>query len=223
MKKTEKNLYMLYMLFGVALVTANCIASKIIVMPFNLFGAPVTVTVGIISYPFTFLVTDIISEIWGKEKAQHAVRFGFICQIVSTAMVILARYLPAADPDMQNHYVALLGQTWTFVLASLVAYSCSQRWDVFVFHKIRNAYIEKHGSTRGGKWIWNNVGTITSQLLDSVIYAGIAFGFGFGWFFNPEMGTALVNMILAQWLIKSIVAVLDTPIFYWCTRGYYGD
>ena len=223
MKKIDKNLYLLYMLFGIALVTANCIASKVMIMPFNLFGAPVTVTVGIICYPFTFLVTDIISEIWGKKEAQYAVNFGFVCQIVSTLMVVIARYLPAADPEMQTHYVALLGQTWTFVIASLVAYSCSQRWDVYVFHKIRNAYIAKHGSTRGGKWIWNNVGTITSQLIDSILYACIAFGLGFGWLFNPEMRVTLVNMIIAQWLIKTLIALLDTPIFYWCTRGHYGE
>lgn len=221
MKKTEKNLYMLYMLFGVALVTANCIASKVFVMPFSLFGSSVTLTVGAIVYPFTFLITDIISELWGKEKASYAVIFGFICQIFSTLMIIAARYLPASDPVMQEHYVALLGQTWVFVLASMTAYICSQKWDLFIFHKIRNKFIAKYGkeNINKGKWIWNNVGTITSQMLDSIIYAVIAFGLGFGWLADATMRPLLINMIIAQFAVKAVIALLDTPFFYLFTRN----
>lgn len=218
MKKTQKNLYLLYMLFGVALVTANCMATKVFQMPFSLFGSPVTLTVGVICYPFTFLVTDIIGELWGKKEAGYAVGFGFICQLVSTALIIVARYLPAVDPVVQGSYVTLLGQNWIFVVASLSAYLCSQKWDVFVFHTIRSKYIEKHGSTKGGKWIWNNCSTITSQLIDSVIYVIVAFGFGFGWLFDGVHGVALLNMIIAQWLVKAVIALLDTPVFYLCTR-----
>ena len=139
--------------------------------------------------------------------------------MVSTLFVVVARFLPAVDPVVQDGYVAVLGQSWIFVVASLTAYLVSQKFDVFIFHKIRNAYIKKHGSTKGGKWIWNNVGTISSQLLDSVIYAVIAFGIGFGWLKSPEMLPTLFNMILAQWLFKTVVAALDTPIFYLLTRN----
>ena len=78
MKKTQKNLYLLYMLFGVALVTANAIATKVFDMGFTVFGNEVTLTVGVICYPVTFLVTDIIGEIWGKKESSIAVKFGFI-------------------------------------------------------------------------------------------------------------------------------------------------
>ena len=176
MKKTQQNLYLLYMLFGVALVTANAIASKVFDMGFQVFGNEVTLTVGVICYPVTFLVTDVIGEIWGKEESKLAVRFGFICQLVSTLFIIAARYLPAVDPDMQDHYVALLGQNWIFVLASMSAFLASQSWDVFVFHKLRNSYIKKHGTRDGGRWIWNNFSTIGSQLIDSIIYVIVAFG-----------------------------------------------
>lgn len=178
-----------------------------------------TLTVGVICYPFTFLITDIIGEVWGKKEASLAVWGGFLCQVVSTVMVVLARFLPAVDPTVQSGYVAVLGQNWLFVVASLVAYLVSQKWDVFIFHKIRSAYIRKHGSTKGGKWIWNNVGTMTAQLLDSTLYATIAFGVGFGWLWTAEMRPVLLNMILAQWLFKVVVAVLDTPIFYLLTRS----
>ena len=219
MKKTDSNLYLLYMILATGLVTANCIASKVFVLPFNLFGSAVTLTTGAICYPLTFLITDIVGELWGREKANIAVRWGFICQLISTAIIIVARYLPATDAVMQDSYVSLLGQNWVFVLASLTAYTVSQHWDVWVFHSIRDRYIEKHGSIRGGKWIWNNASTCTSQMLDSVIYVVIAFGFGFGWLFDPSMCSVMVNMIIGQILVKVVIALLDTPIFYLCTRG----
>lgn len=218
MKKTDKNLYILYMVFAVMLVTANCVASKIFTTGINLFGAPVTLTSGALAYPFTFLCTDIIGEIWGKEKANIAVKGGFICQLFSTALIILVRYFPTTDAVVQESYVTLLGQNWVFVVASLVAYVCSQTIDVKLFHTIRDKYIKKHGSTKGGKWIWNNGSTMTSQLVDSVVYVLIAFGFGFGWLFQDGMRLVLFNMILGQWLFKVALAALDTPLFYLFTR-----
>lgn len=218
MKKTEKNLYLLYMLFGVLLVTANCIASKVWNTGIPFLGGTITLTIGVISYPFTFLCTDIIGEVWGKEKANLAVKYGFIAQLVSTAMIVIARYATAVDQNVQDAYVTLLGQQWVFVVASLVAYFISQSLDVKLFHVIRDGYIAKHGSTKGGKWIWNNVATITSQLVDSIVYAGIAFGLGSQWLFQAEMRPVLFGMILGQWLFKTIVAICDTPLFYLFTR-----
>ena len=81
---------------------------------------------------------------------------------------------------MDNAYQTLLGQNWIFVIGSLSAYLVSQSWDVAVFHAIRDRYIAKHGSTKGGRWLWNNGSTITSQIWDTVIYAVISFGFGTG-------------------------------------------
>lgn len=221
MRKTFKNLNLIYMVFAVALVTANCIASKMFDTGITLFGAPVTLTTGALCYPITFLCTDVIGELWGKEEAGTAVKFGFVVQLLSTAVIIIARYMPAVDANMQNAYVTLLGQNYVFVLASLIAYGCSQSWDVFAFHKIRSWYLCKHGSTDGGKWLWNNGSTMTSQLVDSVVYVSVAFGFGFGWFFDSAMYQVLLNMILGQWLFKVILAALDTPVFYILTR--YAD
>lgn len=218
MKKTDKNLYLLYMVFAISLSTANCIASKMFTLGITLFGAPVTLTTGALCYPITFLCTDIIGEVWGKEQANTAVKHGFICQLISTAIIIIARYLPAVDSNMQNAYVTLLGQNWVFVAASLTAYWCSQKWDVWMFHKIRNAYVQKHGTTKGGKWLWNNGSTMTSQLIDSIVYVLVAFGLGFGWLWSTDMRVTMFNMILGQWLFKLVLAALDTPVFYLLTR-----
>lgn len=218
MRKTESNLYLLYMLFGVALVTANAMATKLFATGITLFGNEVTFTVGVICYPVTFLVTDVIGELWGKENAKLAVRFGFICQLFSTFMIVIARYLPAVDPEIQRNYVNLLGQNWIFVVASMTAFLCSQSWDVWVFHKLRDKYIERHGSVKGGKWIWNNGSTIGSQFIDSIVYVSVAFGFGFGWFFDSSMTGTLLCMIVGQFVIKALLALLDTPLFYILTR-----
>lgn len=218
MKKTNENLYLLYMIFAVGLVTANAISAKIFNVGLSVFGSPITLTVGAVCYPITFLVTDIIGEIWGKREAQYAVRSGFICQIIATVVIIIARYLPAVDTTMQDSYIKLLGQNWIFVLASLSAFLVSQSWDVFVFHKIRDSYIKRHGSRRGGRWIWNNGSTIGSQLIDSVIYVLIAFGLGFKWLFNRDMYNTMFAMILGQFVVKAVLAILDTPIFYLVTN-----
>lgn len=219
MKKTQNNLLLLYMVFAIGLITANAIGAKIFTTGINLFGAPITLTCGALAYPVTFLCTDIIGELWGKKEAQLAVKYGIICQLIATTIIIIARYLPAVDMVQQDAYVTLLGQNYMFVFASLVSYMASQTCDVHIFHAIRNAYIRKHGTTKGGKWLWNNIGTMTSQLVDSVLYAGIAFGVGFGWLFDSSMHLMLFNMILGQWLIKVILAALDTPLFYFFTRG----
>lgn len=219
MKKTQNNLYLLYTIFCTVLVTANAISSKIFTTGIPLFGSTITLTVGAICYPVTFLVTDIIGEIWGAKEASDAVKYGFICQVISTIFVAVAKLLPAVDPEMQTSYVMLMSQNWVFVLASLSAFVVSQSWDVYIFHRIRTAYINKHGSRAGGRWIWNNASTMTSQLFDSVIYVIVAFGFGFGWLFDASMYGTMFAMIIGQYLVKFIIAFLDTPIFYLLTRG----
>lgn len=219
MKKTESNLQLLYMVFAIGLVIANAIGAKVFDTGITLFGAPVTITSGAIAYPITFLCTDIIGELWGKKEATRAVKFGVVCQALATSIIVIARYLPATEEAYQDAYVMLLGQNYMFVLGSIVAYLCSQTCDVHIFHAIRNAYIKKHGTTKGGKWIWNNVGTMTSQLVDSAVHVTIAFGIGFGWLFDSAMYTVLFNMVLGQWLIKVILAALDTPFFYFFTRN----
>ena len=223
MKKTQTNLNLLYTIFAVFLVTANAIASKVFDTGLSLFGSPITLTVGAICYPFTFLITDIIGEIWGKKESKTAVVYGFIAQIISTLFIVAARYLPAVSTEVQDAYVTMLGQSWVFVVASLVAFLSSQSWDVFIFHKVRDSYIAKHGSRDGGRWIWNNASTMTSQLIDSVLYVIIAFGFGFGWLFQKEMHGTMIAMIVGQYLIKFAIAALDTPIFYLLTRNRIED
>ena len=218
MKKTNSNLIGINMIFVVALVISNVVTAKLFATGIYLFGSVLTLPGAALCYAITFLATDVIGEIWGKAEANRTVRWGFVGQILATLLIILTQKLPAADPEAQAAYDKLLGQNWIFVIGSMVAYFASQSWDVFFFHKIRDKYIAKHGSTAGGRWIWNNGSTMTSQIIDTVLFIGISFGIGFGWFFNREMWPSLFAMMIGQYVLKFLLAALDTPFFYLLTR-----
>lgn len=221
MRKTQKNLLLLYMIFGVSLVISNVVTAKLIDIPITLFGSHIQLPGAAVCYAITFLMTDVIGEIWGKKEANQCVKWGFICQILASLLILFTQYLPAVDPDMQASYNALLGQNWVFVIGSLVAYYASQSWDVFIFHKIRAKFVKDDESDTRQRWIWNNASTMTSQIIDTVLFIGIAFGFGFGWFWNPEMHLPLISMMIGQYLLKVILAAIDTPFFYLLTHDFH--
>jgi len=204
MKKTEKNLGLVNGIFVTSLLIANVVSSKIV----SFCG--LVVPAAIVAYPLTFLMTDVIGEIWGKEEANRTVKLGFICQCVSLVLIWLALLLPVAPfADNQAEFVAILSSSFRIVAASMIAYICSQSWDVWVFHKIRDAYIARCGSVKGGRWIWNNVSTMTSQMIDTIIFITCAF-YGV----VPD----LWSMVLSQYIVKVIYAALDTIPFYILTN-----
>ena len=207
MKKTPQNLILLNVLFVTSLVTSNVLSGKIVL----LFGA-LTVPAAVVAYPLTFLMTDVIGEIWGKQEANRTVLYGIACQLLSLLMIGLAILLPVAPfADNQAAFTSVLGSTFRVVAASLIAYLCSQTWDVWAFHRIRDAYIRRHGSVKGGRWIWNNGSTMTSQLIDTAAFITLAF-----------YGTVpnLFSMILSQYAVKLIYAALDTIPFYLLTNRH---
>ena len=214
MRKTEENLSLLRMVFAVSLVISNVVTAKLILTGIALFGVTVTLPGAALCYAITFLMTDVIGEIWGKKEADKTVILGFICQVIATLLIVFTKYLPAADPATQEAYDVILGQNYIFVIGSLIAYFASQTWDVWVFHKIRNKF-DKDPSKR---WIWNNASTMTSQIIDTVLFIGVSFGIGFGWLFNKEMWPMLGAMLIGQYVLKFILALCDTPFFYLMTR-----
>lgn len=218
MKKTTTNLMLCAMVFAVALVISNVIAAKTVQTGVPLFGSTILVPAAVICYCVTFLMTDVIGEIWGRKEAQTVVFGGFACQILASCLILIGEVLPAADAGMQASYDMLLGQNAVFVMASMTGYLLSQSWDVFVFHKIRNRILT-NGGTERSRWIWNNVSTMTSQMIDTIVFIGIAFGIGFGWLFDGAMIGQLGAMMVGQYLCKLVLAALDTPVFYFLTRG----
>lgn len=214
MKKTTTNLLLLNTIFVISIVVANIVGCKVIDLGASICGIPLLLSGGAITYAFTFLCTDIIGEIWGKTQANRAVALGFIGQLFAIALIIITQYTPTQDVEMQKAYETLLGQSPIFALGSLCAYLCSQSWDVWIFHKIRNHYNGKANL----RWIWNNASTITSQIIDTFIYAVIAFGIGMKFLFQPGGLSMIFSIFLGQYILKLTLAVLDTPFFYYFTR-----
>lgn len=200
MKKTNDNLIAINAVFIMSLLVANVVAGKVV----DLFGF--IVPAAVVAYGITFLCTDVINEIWGKEQAQKTVMLGLKVQLASMVLILLAIWLPPAifAVDFNVAFKAVLGQNVRVVFASLTAYTISQAHDVISFNFWKNKTKGKH------KWLRNNLSTMTSQIIDTAIFITIAF-----WGLVPN----LLWMIFSQYIIKAIIALLDTPFFYLLTRN----
>lgn len=176
------------------------ISNILAVKQIAVFG--VVVPGGVLAIPWTFLVTDIVTEVYGKRAAQSLVRYGFVVMGLVLGVTIATVYLPAADfwPHQAAFATVLLG-TLRITLASFGAYIVSQIHDVWAFDKWKQI--------TQGKYLWlrNNASTIVSQALDSVLFIGLAF-------FGTMPFRAVLALMLSQWLVKVVLALLDTPFCY---------
>lgn len=213
-KMQDFRVRLLEALFIAALLAANVMAFKLM----SVWGW--VVTAGTLAYPVTFLVTDTVGEVFGKGRANKLVWVGFFAQMLFLLLILIGRLVPypAFFAEGQKVYVAAFAQMPRIVLGSMVAYLIAQLHDVWAFHfwketnlfKIRgskNKLLIKLKEELSELWFRNNASTIVSQAIDSVIFITIAF-----------LGTVPRNiffqMILLQYIIKVILALLDTPICY---------
>lgn len=182
--------------FIAALAAANVIAIKRITIAGAILPA------GIIAYPLTFLVTDTISEVWGKSTARWVVWAGFLANILMVILIYLGRILPA-DPEWgdQEAYETILGSFPRIVAASMIAYLASQHHDIWAFHFWRQR--------TGTRFLWfrNNASTFASQAVDTVLFISLAF-------YGVVSLRVLVSMIGAQYIAKLLIALADTPFCY---------
>ena len=202
-------------LFVTALVTAQLTATKILgfSIPFSLPVVDDTLILpgASLAYALTFLASDCYAELYGRRAAHVLVNIGFVMNVVLLGLVWGTIAAPAATSSVDpGAFATVLGASTNVVLGSLLAYLVSQNWDVLVFHRLRE-YTE-------GRALWlRNVGsTATSQALDTVIFVSVAFSLA------PEvlgLGSALpvsvlVGLAVGQYLLKLLIAVLDTPVVY---------
>ena len=206
-------------IFVVMLVLTNIIGTKIFILfgnlfPEGLFGTPIALTAGIITYPITFLVTDITSEIYGKRRANLLVLMGFFCSLLSLFIITIVLNLTPSEvwltgtsytnlEDMVLAFNTVFTLPGILIFASMTAYLIAQLIDINIFH-----YIKKITNSRY-LWLRNNVSTMFSQLIDTIIVNSIFLGFGMGIDFP-----IIVNIIIANYLIKIIFAAIDTPLVY---------
>lgn len=201
-----------YRLFGrtglFALIVFNLMLCNIQVMKtIELFG--LTTTLGNILYASVFLATDMISEFHGKQDAKKAVLLGFVTLAMTVGYMQLALlFQPAGDDFAQPHLSALFGFMPRIALGSLAAYLTSQLHDIWIFHLIKERTGGKH------LWLRNNLSTMSSQLLDSLVFCSIAF---LGLF--PM--SVWWEIVLSTYIIKLAVAALDTPFLYLARRIFH--
>ncbi len=162
------------------------------------------ISVGIIPYPLTFLITDIISEIYGQKKANLVVYAGLFATLFVFLIVILADVAPATDysPVDDAMFSKVFGYTGLALTASMVAYLLAQLVDIRLFHFWKRV-------TKGKMlWVRNNFSTIFSQLIDTSVVLGLLCLFG-------AIPWKLFWVLLANgFLFKVIIALFDTPFFY---------
>jgi uncharacterized integral membrane protein (TIGR00697 family) len=158
------------------------------------------VPAGVIVFSTTFLITDILSEHWGKKYARKAVWAGFYAILILFASVFIVTAWEAAPfaSEIAEKFAEVIALTPRIAIAGVIAYMISQNHDVWAFHFWKDR--------TGGRYLWlrNNASTVTSQLLDSVIFIMIAF---YGVF-------PVVPLIIGQWVVKIIIAAMDTPFIY---------
>jgi len=194
-----------------ALVLTNVIAGRF----FTIFG--LGLSSGVIAYPVTFLATDLISEIYGRERATQLVKVGFVVSVFATLVVWIAGKM-TIDPNSPVDYDSfnvVFGLLPGIVLGSMTAYLIAQYVDVQMFEFWRKLTKGKH------LWLRNNASTIVSQLVDTVLVVTIALVI---W---PKMdGNTATNAInfstwqqyvVGQYLFKAAIAAFDTPLFYLLT------
>lgn len=186
-----------------SLVLANAMVFKFIDVQLPFVGIA-TISVGVLPYPITFLCTDLISELYGKKRADAIVLIGFLVSVYMLLLLQLGRVLPVShlqDEAIQTHYMAVFGQSARAIFASMVAYLFAQLIDVRLYHFWRKL--------TNGKYLWlrNNASTMLSQLIDTTAVVTILFYGVWTW---PQIG----GVILASYIYKLLVAAADTPLMY---------
>lgn len=189
--------------FIAALVSCNLIFQKFFTWtPFGLITF--NISVGILPYPITFLVTDILSEIYGKKRADMVVASGFIASLFMMVVVTVAQWVPPVEwsPVDQATFVKVFGLAGPAVMASMTAYLVAQFIDIRIFHFWKKLTGGRH------LWLRNNGSTVLSQLIDTgLVLSILSLAKVLTWEQFP-------SLLLQGFLFKVLVAAFDTPIFY---------
>lgn len=193
-------------IFTGAIVAANLMGTKVVPF-FAIGGYQFTGSVGIFLFPLTFLITDIVTEIYGARATRTIVNATLLVLVIVLAVTALATALPPAErfATQNDSYVALFSSSMRILIASIVAFTLSQYHDVWAF-----AFWKKR--TQGRMlWLRNNASTVVSQLIDTVVFMLIAF-----WGISDRFTLSFVlgSMVPPYYALKVIAAFADTPLVY---------
>ncbi len=188
-------------LFIASLVTCNLIANKFVSV--DLGFANFKVSAGVLPYPLTFLITDILSEVYGRKKTNAVVASGFLATLLVLLVLYLGHSFPALDnsPVSEEEYSSVFRNSWRVISASMIAYLAAQFLDVRLFHFWKKL-------TDGRRlWLRNNFSTVISQLVDTILVTTVIF-------IGIEDFKFIGSLIWDGWLFKIMFAAADTVVIY---------
>jgi len=188
-------------LFIASLVTCNLVANKFVSV--DLGFTEFILSAGVLAYPITFLITDLLSELYGREQTNKVVVSGFGALLLVLIILKLGGAFNAIDSSPVNDaaYATVFANSWRVIVASMVAYLVAQLIDVRLFHFWKRLTKGKH------LWLRNNASTILSQLVDTTLVVGVLF-------IGVEPINKILLFILHGWLFKMLCALADTPLLY---------
>ena len=199
-------------IFITALVTCNLVFQKFFVWDLSFLGLDYQyeLSVGILAYPVTFLVTDILSEIYGKARANRVVTSGLVASIFVMGLLFVSDTVVATSwsPVDDKTFHRVFGLSWIAITASMVAYLGAQYLDIRLFHFWKRLTRGRH------LWLRNNASTVTSQVLDTVLIMGLLTALGATGMDAADAWERFPGLVMNGVTFKWIVAILDTPIFY---------
>ena len=195
-------------LFITSLVVSNLVFKKFFYwypVDVEIFGARLfEISVGILPYPITFLITDLISEIYGKKRANQVVIAGIFASFFSMFIVYMGNVVPATEwsPVQDELYTEVFGSTAIAVLASMMAYLFAQFVDIHIYHFWKALTQGKH------LWLRNNFSTFLSQFIDTATVLLLLCAFGeIEW-------SKFAGLLVSGFIFKVLVAATDTPFLY---------
>lgn len=192
----------LFVWSAVSVVLTNLEVIKMV----DMFG--LSLTLGNALYASNFVVTDILSENHSKEDSNKAVNIGLFTTIIWIVFTQLILWFIPSDLDFVNSsFETIFGLMPRIAFASIFTYAVAQKIDIVIYHKIWSMTDKYFGNKEKGLWIRNNLSTITSQFIDTVIFTIVAF-----------VGTMpiseLIILIITTFVLKFMVCLLDTPVIY---------
>lgn len=208
-KLAAQRIYMLLgALFITSLVVSNLIFQKFFYwhpVDIEIFGSKLfEISVGILPYPITFLITDLISEIYGKKRANQVVVTGIFASFFSLLIVSVSSLVPATSwsPVDNGMFNTVFGNTILAVFASMMAYLFAQFVDIQIYHFWKRLTKGKH------LWLRNNFSTWFSQFVDTFTVVGLLC------IFDIIAWDKFLGLLVSGFLFKVLVAACDTPFLY---------
>jgi len=183
-------------LFVTTLIASNIVAVKLIDVSGLILPAAIVI------FPLSYIIGDVLTEVYGYRQARRAIWLGFLCNLVVVLTIVIAGALPAAGFwKNQEAFDLILGQTPRILVASFAAYLVGEFANSFILAKLKIA--------TAGRFLWlRTIGsTLVGQGLDSAIFITIAFA-------GIMPGEVLVGAIVTQWLVKSAYEAAATPLTY---------